>query len=89
MIQQASAHLDNVPRTELVQDISQVLPVLLDSKRNPGKVERSKATRRDTLCSELTGALERNNVIVSPFQNLGRQAHVIPDLTIELIPIRP
>lgn len=77
-----ATHLDDLPRVQLVQDIREVPLAFLDSKPDPGKVERSKATRRDTLRRELTGTRERDNVILSECQDLCRQGQITPDLTI-------
>jgi len=79
-------HLDNLLRAQFVQDVCKVSPALLDSKPDPGKVERGKATRRDTLGRKLTGSRERDTVIVSQHQYLCGQAHIAQDLTVGLIP---
>lgn len=82
-------HLDDLPRAQLVQDIREVFLALFDSKPDPGKVKRSKATRRDTLRRELTGTRERDDVILSQCQNLCRQAGITLYLTIGLIVLIP
>lgn len=87
LLDASGTHLDDLPRAELVQDVCEIFPDSFDSKPNPGKVERSKATRGDALRGELTGTCERDDVILSQRQNLHRQGYTTLVLTIGLMPL--